>query len=47
LDDGDKYLRISNGNTLIDLGAAQRGASHADFVTVVGVTALAEADFIF
>ena len=47
LDDGDKYVRVANGNTVIDLGAAQRGASHVDFVTVAGVTALAEGDFIF
>jgi hypothetical protein len=46
LDDGDKYVSVSDGNTDIDLGAAQLGMWGVDLVTVAGVATLAEADFI-
>ena len=46
LDDGDKYVSVADGNTVIDLGAAQLGTSGVDLVTVMGVTALVETDFM-
>ena len=46
LDDGDKYVRVADGNTVIDLGAAQLGANDVDLVTVMGVIGLSESDFL-
>ena len=46
LDDGDKYVSIAAGNTVIDLGAAQLRTSGVDLVTVMGMTGLNEADFL-
>ena len=37
----------ADSDTVIDLGAAQLEASGVDLLTVVGVTALTEADFFF
>jgi hypothetical protein len=49
LDDGDLYVSAASGgqDTVIDLGAALGGASGEDTLTVMGVTALAEADLLF
>jgi hypothetical protein len=46
LDDGDKYVGVADGNTVIDLGAAQLGTSGVNLVTVMGTTGLNEADFL-
>lgn len=49
LDDGDDYVSTANegADTVVDLGAAAGGAAGEDVLTVVGVTALVEADFFF
>jgi hypothetical protein len=49
LDDGDDYVSAANGgaDTVIDLGAASGGAAGEDTLMVMGVSTLAEADFLF
>jgi hypothetical protein len=47
LDDGDAFVTIVGGDTLIDLGLAAGGPADVNVLTVAGVTDLEESDFIF
>ena len=47
LDDGDANVRVDNGTTVIDLGAANGDASDLNTITVVDVTGLTMSDFLF